>query len=161
MDLMAGKKRRPDWYVFYRQQRGNAKLRGVAFELTAEEWWKIWQDSGKFEQRGQRSHQYCMARFGDVGPYAVGNVEIITMCQNNTIGSAGRRHSPETIKKMKAFHKGHQYCPHKLSNKQARLIRKLYLEGVKAKELGKLFNVHQSTIYYTMKRLLRDQQKSS
>ncbi len=97
---MSGKKRRPDWYVFYRQQRGNAKLRGIIFQLTAEEWWQIWAESGHLHERGQKANQYCMARFGDVGPYAVNNIEIITNSQNNRQGSTGRLHTEETKQKI-------------------------------------------------------------
>lgn len=60
----------------YNSQRRGAKVRGVAFLLTFEEWWAIWTDSGKWEQRGRLKDQYVMARYGDQGPYAVGNVRI-------------------------------------------------------------------------------------
>jgi hypothetical protein len=65
-------------------QRANAKRRGVAWELTFEQWWQIWQESGKWEQRGTDSKQYCMARIHDEGPYAIGNVSIRTMRSNGT-----------------------------------------------------------------------------
>ena len=51
----------------------------VPFLLTFAQWWYIWRRSGKWEQRGTLPHQYCMARKGpDIGPYAMGNVKIIT-----------------------------------------------------------------------------------
>jgi len=67
----------------WRVHRGHARDRGIEFTLTFEEWWKIWQDSGHWDQRGQGSNEYCMARHNDTGPYAVGNVSIITSHVNN------------------------------------------------------------------------------
>lgn len=58
-------------------QKNNARMRGIEFLLTYDEWLKEWQDSGVLELRGRGRNQYCMARFGDKGPYAVGNVKII------------------------------------------------------------------------------------
>ena len=60
----------------YHQHKGKATARGIPFLLTFEEWWDIWQASGKWEQRGTRADQYVMARFGDRGPYERSNVRI-------------------------------------------------------------------------------------
>jgi hypothetical protein len=59
-----------------------AKQRGIGFEFTFGEWWGIWLSSGHWGERGCRKDQYCMARNGDTGPYAVGNVRIITNEEN-------------------------------------------------------------------------------
>jgi hypothetical protein len=66
----------------YNCHKGNAKFRNIGFELTFEEWWDIWQQSGKWEQRGKGAGKYVMARHNDVGPYAVGNVSIKTQEEN-------------------------------------------------------------------------------
>lgn len=66
----------------YHVQRGCAKRRGVAWGITFGEWLGVWQESGKLPQRGRKSTEYCMARNGDVGPYAVGNVHICTNAEN-------------------------------------------------------------------------------
>lgn len=68
-------------------QRSQAKRRGIAWELSFEQWIAIWTESGHWEQRGKTAGSYCMARHGDVGPYAVGNVSIITVEQNTSEGS--------------------------------------------------------------------------
>jgi hypothetical protein len=68
----------------YNIHRNDAKKRGIRFELTFDQWLKIWQDSGHLGQRGKNRNQYCMARFGDQGPYSVDNVEIKTMHDNLT-----------------------------------------------------------------------------
>jgi hypothetical protein len=66
----------------YEKRRQDAKTRGIPFLLTFEEWWSVWDESGKFAERGQHTGQYVMARHGDLGPYAVGNVRIITCNEN-------------------------------------------------------------------------------
>lgn len=66
----------------YREHRDRAKSRGIGFLLTYEEWWEIWQASGYWGRRGTYRGGYVMGRFGDKGPYAVGNVKIIPHEQN-------------------------------------------------------------------------------
>lgn len=61
-------------------QRKRAKQRGIDFQLTFAEFLAIW--DGRLPQRGKGSDQLCMARCGDTGPYAVGNVKIITAAEN-------------------------------------------------------------------------------
>lgn len=66
----------------YHQHKGKATARGIPFLLTFEEWWDIWQSSGRWEQRGKRADQYCMARFGDKGAYERSNVRICPVGEN-------------------------------------------------------------------------------
>lgn len=73
--------------VAFQRHRNLAKFRGIGFELTIWEWWTIWQESGRWDQRG-RGHGYMMCRKGDVGPYAVGNVFIATGAHNVSTGPA-------------------------------------------------------------------------
>lgn len=61
----------------YSRHRLNAARRGIAFNLTFDEWWGIWQGSGRWAQRGNRKGQYVMARDGDLGAYEIGNVRIV------------------------------------------------------------------------------------
>jgi hypothetical protein len=74
--------RRPDkpTYAFVGQHR-NANSRGIAWELNLWQWWKIWQQSGHWQQRGT-GRGYCMCRLNDTGPYAVDNVYIATGSDN-------------------------------------------------------------------------------
>lgn len=65
----------------FMQQKRNAPRRGIAWDLTFSDWWRIWQESGKWHLRG-RGKGYCMARYGDSGPYSVENVYICTIGQN-------------------------------------------------------------------------------
>lgn len=64
-------------------QKRAARKRGIPWELTFEEWWRIWEESGKWDERGNLGDQYCMCRTNDVGPYRVGNVRIDTMAGNS------------------------------------------------------------------------------
>jgi hypothetical protein len=66
----------------YDSHKANAKKRGVEFKFLFSEWMKMWEESGHFKDRGKGKNKYCMARFGDVGAYEVGNVHIITNSEN-------------------------------------------------------------------------------
>lgn len=66
----------------FKEQSNNARTRGIAWELTFGEWWRIWEESGKWSVRG-RGRGWCMARHGDRGPYAAWNVAIIHAPLNN------------------------------------------------------------------------------
>jgi hypothetical protein len=82
----------------YSVQKACAKRRGIAFELTFEEWLKIWENSGHFEERGAAAHKYQMARHNDLGPYAIDNVKIITTSKNSAEvkGKKGRKLPPRS-----------------------------------------------------------------
>jgi len=68
----------------YIEHRENARKRNIAFLLTFDEWWDLWQQSGKWDQRGNRRGKYCMARFGDRGAYEIGNVSICPIETNRS-----------------------------------------------------------------------------
>jgi hypothetical protein len=70
----------------YSAQRYHAAYRGVAWEMTFLEWAHIWTESGLWERRGKLAGCYCMARHGDTGPYAAGNVSIQPVEVNNSDG---------------------------------------------------------------------------
>ena len=70
-------------YGVYMRQRANARGRGILWEISFEDWWSVWQQSGKWEERGREAHQYCMSRKNDDGPYSVENVRIVTMKENS------------------------------------------------------------------------------
>jgi len=89
----------PEWRAFIKH-RSVAKQRDLEFLLTFEEWLAIWHESGKWAERGCRKGQYCMARFGDKGPYAVGNVRICTNAENHAEWNIHRILSDETRKRM-------------------------------------------------------------
>ncbi len=66
----------------FSKQRRQAQVRGIEWNFTFAQWWEVWRESGHYEDRGRFADQYVMARFGDIGPYAANNVEIITASAN-------------------------------------------------------------------------------
>jgi hypothetical protein len=75
----------------YLSQRQSAFKRGIGWEITFPQWLSVWQQSGKFDDRGVGKGRYCMARKGDVGPYKVGNVSIESCVKNSRDGIAKAR----------------------------------------------------------------------
>jgi plasmid maintenance system antidote protein VapI len=64
------------------RQRQTAMSRGLTWNLKLADWWNIWQESGKWDDRGRGKGKYVMCRFGDVGAYEIGNV-YIAKCEHN------------------------------------------------------------------------------
>lgn len=75
------------------EQRSRARQRGIAWDFTFSEWWKVWRESGKWNLRGRGIDAYVMARTGDVGPYAAWNVRIDTSRNNLSEARSIRRSS--------------------------------------------------------------------
>ena len=67
-------------------QRTHARIRGIEWKLTFDEWLDIWQSSGKLHLRGRTQGQYVMCRKGDTGPYSIDNVLIDLQANNNKDG---------------------------------------------------------------------------
>jgi len=91
----------------FNRQRNDAKRRGIAFELTFDEWLTIWVGSGHLHERGRQRDQYVMSRFRDVGAYTVGNVAIIPQVENSITPHLGRPKSLEMRAKVSAANYGH------------------------------------------------------
>lgn len=86
-----------DYLPAFREQRYAAKQRGIAFLLTFEEWFEIWQTSGKLHMRGRLRGQWVMGRRGDKGAYEVGNVQIIGMGKNSSDAQRRRWRKPRVV----------------------------------------------------------------
>lgn len=67
----------------FMQKRSNVTSQGQLWELTPWEWWMIWVNSGKWEQRGRGAGNYCMTRQDRSKPWTVDNT-IIVQFQNAT-----------------------------------------------------------------------------
>lgn len=102
--------------AFY-QQRSSAAKRGIGWELSLWQWWSIWQQSGKWDQRGT-GQGYVMCRNGDIGPYSVDNVFIAT----------GRKNSSDQIHKKSGL-------PIGVKQRGSRFVAERGLNG-KTKYLG-------------------------
>ena len=88
-------------------QREAPKQREVEFLLTFEEWWAIWEASGKWEQRGRDTEAICAwPDYGDAGPYAIGNVKICTNEENNSEAHSGKYVSDATRKRLSKLREG-------------------------------------------------------
>ena len=70
-----------------------AKARGIAFTLTFEQWWSLWEPH--WDKRGRGAFQMCMCRRHDSGGYELGNVRIATNRENHQEAQMERkvRHS--------------------------------------------------------------------
>jgi len=77
----------------YNQQKNQAKIRGVEFNISFEDWMKVWLDSGHWNQRGKTRGSYNMSRINDTGPYQYDNVFIQSHEQNASDGHKGKEHS--------------------------------------------------------------------
>ena len=75
------------------QHRSDARRRRIEFLMTFEEWWSVWEASGHWRDRGRKRGQFCMARPGDEGPYAIGNVKIIPFGENVREAQIGNHHT--------------------------------------------------------------------
>lgn len=69
------------WAAFV-AQRWRAARRGIPFLLTIDEWWGWWNEDDRWRRRGAGTERLCMARNGDAGPYALGNIYCATSLQN-------------------------------------------------------------------------------
>jgi hypothetical protein len=91
----------------YREQRTHAKSRCIDWQFTFEDWWAMWENSGKWYQRGRCKGQYVMSRKGDIGPYSPNNVDIKLHSENiieawtNSIKSVNTRAKMSTARKGK------------------------------------------------------------
>jgi hypothetical protein len=93
----------------YATHKSHAKQRGVEFKMTFDEWLSVWTDSGHWNERGHRRGCYVMARYGDVGPYAVDNVKIILHEANSVEGRTGVPRTAEVRAKIGAAHQGRTF----------------------------------------------------
>tara|TARA_R110001632_G_scaffold25086_1_gene69213 strand:+ start:87 stop:446 length:360 start_codon:yes stop_codon:yes gene_type:complete len=84
----------------YQKQKWLSKKRDISFDLTYEQWLEIWESSGFAHLRGRGRGKYCMARHGDIGPYNVDNVSIISFEQNLSDGHKGKSKPAEQRDKM-------------------------------------------------------------
>jgi hypothetical protein len=133
----------------WRDQRRHARRRGIEFQLTFEQWLLIWETSGRLPERGKETGQYVMARPGDQGPYAVGNVRIITVNQNagESKGMTGQIQSLATCGKISFAHRARS----SLTEAQVSEIRRRYVPrspDANTVVLAREYGVAQATIWF-------------
>lgn len=129
--------------TIYARQKGAAKSREIEWQLTFDEWWTIWELSGKYNQRGRGAGKYCMSRKKDIGPYSVENVYIQTIEDNNREAHKHKKQSPDIIAKRVAKIKGVKHSPErKLKNSLGQLNGKnTFVLRQKQKQLQEMYTV--------------------
>ena len=77
----------------FRNQKGQAKFRGISWSLSLYEWWSIWAESKKWELKGRGVGEFVMGRKQDSGGYSLDNVEITSSTLNiiSSYGESGSR----------------------------------------------------------------------
>ena len=110
----------------YNDQWRHARDRNIEFNMSYDEWLEMWLVSGNWANRGKKSGQYVMCRYGDVGPYSVRNCYIGTVEQNGRDRWEGRE---------------------KITNQKALEIYDLYTNTEMTQaEIGKLYNINPSYV---------------
>jgi hypothetical protein len=61
----------------FSRQKANAVARGVNWELSFDDWWKVWEDSGKYPERGRLTGQYALVRKNPDASFNLNNIHII------------------------------------------------------------------------------------
>lgn len=95
----------------FARQKSTAKCRDIDWHLSFEEWFDIWERSGKYKFRGRGQGKYCMSRIGDTGPYSKDNVFIQETVKNSGDKFRGTKQSLETISKKSKSLKGVKHSP--------------------------------------------------
>ena len=62
----------------YGNHRRIARMRGIPFLFTFEQWSEWWLTDDRWSRRGRKAGQLQMGRKGNSGPYAPENVECVT-----------------------------------------------------------------------------------
>lgn len=81
-------------YMRFIQHRNNVrkmdKVKPLWF-LTLKQWWDIWSNSGKYNQRGKFRDAYCLTRKDRLKPYTVDNchIEMVGINVHRTRGDSG------------------------------------------------------------------------
>jgi hypothetical protein len=84
----------------YIRQRQNARARGIEWKISLGAWWQIWEESGKFWERG-RGNGFVMGRYGDEGAYEVGNVYICWARVNNSEANRQDKSLPMGVRRTR------------------------------------------------------------
>ena len=85
---------------FFTAQRRQAGYRNIAWNLDFASWMQIWQESGRWSERGCGQGRFCMSRRGDVGPYSVDNVFIQQFTRNSSAVAAKRSGLPQGVMRV-------------------------------------------------------------
>ena len=128
--------------AFYKQMR-YAGFRGIRWCFTYEQWTAWWVNnlgSDWWEKRGAHLGEYCMARNGDKGPYAIWNVKC-KVVEDNHADRAPNDRNP----------RGDWHGNAKLTDRKVRMI---YLaENMSEAQIGRRFGISGATVGDIKRRL--------
>ena len=124
----------------YNEQKYRATSRGIQFNLTFEQWYDIWDQSGKWEQRGCKKDNYVMSRIGDMGAYTIGNVFIQLHQANAKDGQLGKKLSITHIQSIKQTMLGNKHGSKKRSPETCERIRQAKIKSWAEKKQKELAN---------------------
>jgi hypothetical protein len=114
-------------------QRLWAAKRGIEFLLTFDQWLLWWEQQlgpDWLLLRGVGHGKFCMARPGDKGPYALGNIECKLHVENHREGNFGKQrnlgyqHTEEAKRRIGLAAKGNRYGQCKLTDADVIRIRR-------------------------------------
>ena len=101
---MNTKPRKPLSYYRYGKQKRDAASRGIAFNLTLDEWYNWWLQQGVDKNIPSRlnKHTLCMCRYNDQGAYELTNIYCASLSQNQ---KDARKFNPNFGKtRCRSFH---------------------------------------------------------
>lgn len=88
----------------YSRKKSNAKRKGIGFSLSFDEYVDLVRSAGLVASDIGRVGGYDLARYGDEGPYAVGNCRFITHGENVRERKRSRRMLAHFQNSVKAIH---------------------------------------------------------
>ena len=92
---------RPEGYHEWKAQKNNAKFRKIDWNLDYLEWITWWLNTGHWHERGKHGDEYSMCRFGDTGPYEIGNIYCATHNTNIQHAMCGKKKSADHTAKLR------------------------------------------------------------
>src|SRR5258706_9221221 len=63
-------------HIQYLTHKRDALRKGVAYDISFEDWKDMWNSSGHFQDKGSKTGQYTMVRLDKTKPFTFGNIEI-------------------------------------------------------------------------------------
>jgi len=89
-DRTTHKKAYDRWLI----KKWESKKRNIEFNLTFQEWYDWWKSNG-IDKNIDSTHNLCMCRYDDVGPYSLDNIYFATRAKNT---SDARKNKPRSQK---------------------------------------------------------------
>lgn len=132
--------RKPLSYYRYGKHKRDAGVRGIAFNLTLDEWKTWWLQQGIDKDIPSKldKHTLCMCRFNDTGPYELGNIYCASLSQNQ---KDARKFNPDFGKtRSKPF-----YTPNGIFSSKKDAYTSL---GITVRQLETLMRKQPTEFYY-------------